>query len=593
MYFIECSPKTGDYTLALSNESNKKNYLLHKYEPKEQVLKVLEDINWGNKNTIWILFGFQFGYLIDKLIEEVGETVNILVIEPDPAILEEELELCGHYYNKKKNISFFSGNDWMQFNEILDEVIGMENFNNYKMISNKEYLVYYKDYYKKVIELVKLAAMNKKINYHTIILGNTQNIVNAVRNRYDYVKTCDMMLLDSKFKDIPAVLVLAGPSLDKNIKYLKEFNGLIFIVGRTITPVLKLGVTPDLVFALDPYDFTIKTFGDYQKYDVPLFALGQCCASVVQGCQSPYKYFLYNTNEIRGLLGIKINPVLSLSGSVATLCLSTATFLGCSPILFIGQDLAYEGNKKYANEADELYKPEMMKKDIGLKKIKGYYGDEVYSNATMINFRRWIENFIYQNSSTKYINCTEGGAYIEGAEHISFKEAIKRYNPPKKVTIQHQFLKENEGIDIDKNLVQGIKNMQIIEKYVHQSINDFDTLIQIYQNEKSTKKRDKEVLKYVSQIEKRDKEIKKLERSEPLMNMLMERAKYAIMASNDCKEPLHETQEEYRLRYIRVNRETYIYIEKECIKLLDLLIKELPQELQNEVFKKGEQINEL
>lgn len=585
MHIIECSPKTNDYTLAfLDDETQKKHYVMSKYEPKEKALKYLDNVDYGNKSTIWILFGFQFGYIIDKILEVAGEDINILVIEPDKQALEDALELCGHFYEDKINIKFFSGSNWIELKEKLDTLIGMENFNNFRIIATKEYLTYYKDYYKHVLELIDQRSEDKVVNYHTIIAGNTYNIVNTVQNRYELAKTCDMMKHYNKFKDIPAVLVLAGPSLDKNIEYLKEFNGLIFIIGRTITPVLNLGVKPDLIFAVDPYGFSIATFGEYQTYDIPLFTLGQCSHKVVEGCQSPYKYFLYNTSEIEGLLGIRINPGLDLSGSVATLCLSTAQFFGCSPIILIGQDLAYSGDKLYANQADALYTPEMKNKAWGMRKIKGYYGDEVYSSGGMITFLRWIEDFMYHNPSSKYINSTEGGAYIEGAEHISFKEAIDLYNPKEKVTMEHTFLKDNEGVDVDRNLLEGIKGIKIVQKSVHKSIEEFNRIIQFYKNEKPSKKRDKKVLKHMKKINKYDKEIEEIKRVSAIMNMLLKRAQAAISSSNDCKEPLNETKEEFRLRYLKVNRDTYDYVEKECMKLLDLLIVELPKELQIEYF---------
>lgn len=584
MFYIECSPKTTDYTLAISEKTTKKFYLLNQYEPKEKALENLKNIDLGNKSTIWIVFGFQFGYIIDKLIETIGEKVNILIIEPNKVILYESLELCGHYYEKKAHIRFFSGTDWMQLKEILNELIGMENFNNFRIVPTKEYLAYYKDYYDQVLKLISTCSEDKMMNYHTIILGNTHNIVNTVQNRYDLAKTCDMNRLYNKFKNIPAVLVLAGPSLDKNIEYLKEFKGLIFVVGRTITPVLKLGVKPDLIFAVDPYDFSIETFGEHKEYDVPLVALGQCHHNVVKGCQSPYKYFIYNSSELKGLLGLTVNPCLDLAGSVATLCLSTAEVFGCSPIIWIGQDLAFSEGKMYASNADALY-TEDKKNTFILKKIKGYYGDEVYSEFGMVNFLHWIEGFIYYHPSSKYINCTEGGAYIEGAEHIPFKEAISLYNPENKITIDHKFLKDNENIDIDQNFLEGVEGIKTIKECVHDSLKDFDALIKFYQEGKTTKKYQKQLLKHLKNIKERDKKIEKVERIRFIMDMLIERAKFAISASNDCKEPLRETENEYRIRYLRVNRETYDYLEKECDKLLDLLKPEIEQILKKENIK--------
>lgn len=573
-YSIEVSPKNGEYTLALI-EGSHKQYVMSKYQPKQSTLADFKQ-NLGNRSTIWILFGFQFGYLIDYLQEVIGQDVNILIIEPNEDLLEEALLLCGDQYMQNPHVHFFSGENWSNLKNQLDTLLGMENFNNYKLIPNKAYLTFYKEYYKKVLNIVKQRVEDKMINLHTIILGNSQNILNTVQNRYDMAHTCDMHEIAYKFQGIPAALVLAGPSLEKNIELLKDFNGLIFVVGRTLTPVCNLGVQPDLVFSVDNHDIIIETFGDYKIYDVPLVTLGQCNPLVVKGCQSPYKYFIYNGAEVAGLLNIRVNPCLDLAGSVATLCLSTANYLGCSPIIFLGQDLAFEGNKRYAKGADSFLTAGMSKEGTwGLRKIKGYYGNEVYSDAQMISFLNWIENFILTHPDSKYINCTEGGAYIHGAEHIPFKEAIDQYNPPEKVLIPHKFLSDNEGIDVDQSLVTSASSLKKIKEYVHEGAQHYDALIKLYTEEKSSKKRDKHVIKHVKQIEHLDKQIEEVDKANFLIDMLMERVKITLVASNDSKEPIGEKKEELRLRTLRLNRDTYTYLERECECLIILLKEEI------------------
>ena len=572
-YMIERSPKNGEYTLILNNDKSKQ-YVLSKYEPRQKANSLLGE-DWGNKSTNWIIFGFNFGYTIDKLTETVSDKVNILIIEPNELLLKEEMQLVekNNRYTAK-NIRFFTGTEFSKLKQTVDEMFGTYEFNNFRIISNEVYLLYYGEYCKKALSVIDQCIDDKIINFNTIVLGNVQYIINTVRNRLDIAETCDMGYLRDKYKGIPAVVVSAGPSLDKNIKYLREFNGLIFVMGRTLTPVLKLGVRPDFVVSLDPYDLVYETFGENKEYDIPLITLCQSNPKVVRGCKS-YKYFLHNSSELEGLLGMRVNPVLDLSGSVATLCLSSAVFLGCSPVMFIGQDLAFEGERMYATDSNAINSRTTFENNPDLKWIKSFYGKQICSNVNMISFLRWIEKFISEHPQSEYINCTEGGAYIEGASHMSFMEAIKQYNPDKKVTVTHKKLSDREGIDIENNFKNALIKLDKMKGLLEEGATKYGELVNMYESNKLVPSI---LTKNIKRIQKIDKKIEEIPGSEMLMKMLMERVQYAVAADNENKESIGETQEELRDRKLKLNYQTYTYLMKECNYILTLLRNEVSNE---------------
>ena len=68
--------------------------------------------------------------------------------------------------------------------------------------------------------------------------------------------------LKSQMADIPAAVVSAGPSLDKNIQLLKRGaeKFLIIAVSTALKPLLKTGVFPDFIVAIDPDETSVKGF---------------------------------------------------------------------------------------------------------------------------------------------------------------------------------------------------------------------------------------------------------------------------------------------------------------------------------------------
>ena len=59
--------------------------------------------------------------------------------------------------------------------------------------------------------------------------------------------------LRGSFKNKPAVLVAAGPSLDQSLPLLKEVqdNCVIIAVDSAVTPLTNAGIMPDFVTTLD------------------------------------------------------------------------------------------------------------------------------------------------------------------------------------------------------------------------------------------------------------------------------------------------------------------------------------------------------
>ena len=90
---------------------------------------------------------------------------------------------------------------------------------------------------------------------------------------FKYVKestfSCD---LEDKMKNKPAIIVSAGPSLEKNIHLLKKCKNDFFIItgGRTLKSLINIGVKPDLIAAIDGEETTYELVKEYIDLGIPL-----------------------------------------------------------------------------------------------------------------------------------------------------------------------------------------------------------------------------------------------------------------------------------------------------------------------------------
>jgi hypothetical protein len=147
-------------------------------------------------------------------------------------------------------------------------------------------------------------------------------------------------------------------------------------------------------------------------------------------------------------------------GSVSTAIFGMGIYLQCNPIILVGQDLALTNCKQYcSNSADggmliklnqqgdaftyDNVSPgyELLMENGGSNStmhrektltLPGYYGGTVLTKADYAQFHAEFENHAeMENSKTnpiRILNCTEGGAYIKGFEHIPLAEAIADIN---------------------------------------------------------------------------------------------------------------------------------------------------------------------
>ena len=103
----------------------------------------------------------------------------------------------------------------------------------------------------------------------------------------------------------------------------------------------------------------------------------------------------------------------------------------------MGQDLAFSSSGDlYANKA-ELDSSAKRVASLGEKfEVEGFYGEKVTTNASFSFFAQFYKHFAKQvtkETETKLFNCTEGGIFLEGFQHISLDNFIK--NEVEKLTI--------------------------------------------------------------------------------------------------------------------------------------------------------------
>lgn len=262
-------------------------------------------------------------------------------------------------------------------------------------------------------------------------------------------------VLADRFRDRPVVVVSPGPSLEKNVGQLRQLVGraVIMTCPHALAALEAEGIVPDIVVVGDAKTLAWQ-YGDYDFSRVPALVL-MAPADPELFALPARNVFLYSFNpDVDGwafdALGEK--AFLVSGGSVACVELSLAMLMGAPEVYFVGQDLAFDGDRYYAStvrDGETRARVEdgrfVLERNLPVDRfnhhqkrtwrttaqqsvlVPGWHGGEVPTSHVFTIFLDWFSVVLRSNLCTaRVFNCTEGGAYIDGMIHIPLERAVAR-----------------------------------------------------------------------------------------------------------------------------------------------------------------------
>jgi hypothetical protein len=225
------------------------------------------------------------------------------------------------------------------------------------------------------------------------------------------------------FHGVPAIIVSAGPSLEKNVHLLDNLKNKAILIscGSALGPLRRRGITPHFEVVVDPNPAMHEVLRPYLDSPVCFVLSLMAQYRISQECAGQRMYFLVNfdtrvTEDLKRIT--RINTILPAMASVSTTALFFAIHAGCDPIIFVGLDLCYTDGRTHIDNIDPP-------KDSCM--FKAADGRLVQSSTAMKEAFDFYADFLPTLKDRKIVNATEGGAGVYGAEHISLAEATARY----------------------------------------------------------------------------------------------------------------------------------------------------------------------
>ncbi len=452
----ELKQENGAYNLFYKNQ-----YLHNPINPLGEAQEIFAMAE-NSPVAIHLVYGLGLGYLFQ--VASLNSQGAVILYEPDLNIMKITFTLVDFSNDiLKKNV--YITNNLEQVNEYIYQKSNTKNSplllstTSYRELNRENFASLVKE----LQQMIGRFGLDLKYTKERF-WGLTRNLI---KNLPNLVHETPIAEFRNRFAGQTAVVVSAGPSLDKNIEIIKKYreNIVLIVVGTAIKTLYKHGIKPDFLCLIEAYDSS-KQIQGLDLSDVYFVTEPTANNSLRQfKYKDTFSHIAKNlpiNNWWSKLANIDIEEYSS-KGTVSYTALNCARILGCSRIIIVGQDLAYVEGQCYSKDSaykdlvcqynNETKKWEITAKDFAnfcnslsnsqnkevriktaqkrlenlnasLYYVKGINGDMIPTESVYATFIKPLTEFTEIYNDRKYINASMIGAQIDGFENLTLEEAL-------------------------------------------------------------------------------------------------------------------------------------------------------------------------
>ncbi|OGK12846.1 MAG: hypothetical protein A2W80_07425 [Candidatus Riflebacteria bacterium GWC2_50_8] len=432
-YLVEPA-KNGAMTLAI--KQNDKLHQIHsRYDPQREAMQQLTGMNLINPKIIVVL-GLGLGYHINACLEALKESnLFIVVIEKDVEAFRAALQNVdmSDLLNSDK-IRWVIGVPEEEGYAVLHEMIKQAGITLQLFLKTLQVFNHpvidkvHGEYHRHMLKCFREAAHAIIFNYGNCPEDSMIGVENIMKNLATIIKNPGVKDLYGAFKGRPGIIVSTGPSLDKNIRELKDaLNSAVVIAADSALKILlKHDITPHAAVSLERVMHVATMFkelpDDYKK-KIWLAGTPVIRKESYDAWPGP-TFMIYRAFAHFDWLNMPKGTLL-VGPSCSNMAFKVLESIGCDPIILVGQDCSFKSAEKtHADDAPSVTNLKLKERD--LFKVKGNCEEFVFTNQIYDMFRRAFVTDLASYRG-KCINATEGGAYIEGTTLMTLREAIDKY----------------------------------------------------------------------------------------------------------------------------------------------------------------------
>ena len=438
----------------------------------------------------FIFFGVGLGLHIKEIHNKL-DTPVYFIVENDLELFRLSLFTMDYQllHNNGATVLFSIGEN----NE--DFIKSFETFFNESYITN-HYIKYFsisEAYFEKIKEIQYFIINIPYLCYtHEKVLENYITTIELFKNKYRFLnisKHFDKTI----FEDKPVIILGAGPSLEKNIKWLKKNqNKFIVIAVFSILPKLfQEDITPDIIIHLDYIEKPMRKvisqidFKNFTKNSIFIFMANNIPMHLFEPFNIKERTIFFESRS-----HYKKDFGYLQAKSVGEISYALALIFNTKEIFLLGLDLALdpESGKVYSSGHTNERKLDIkdteetiMSLEDSVVTAKGNFRDSVYTTPLLKDSIQFMDKFSYEykKEEQKVYNLNDG-AYFKGIQPLAVKDIdLDRYQKIDKEKLFFELLttfkkySSNELTNeekkmFEKRLKEIYSKKQIVKKFQKQ-----------------------------------------------------------------------------------------------------------------------------
>jgi|CXWL01.1.fsa_nt_gi Tfp pilus assembly protein PilF len=480
---IEAVKPSETYVNVKFRTKEGKSHWLYGGEPFEAANKALDKHAFGSEGLV-IVFGLAMGYMQKLLLDRLGKGHVLVIYERCESFLKVALEHVDlTVFLRDKRVELVIGDDLGRLDHVL-----AQHSTKYMLTGRLALLQQgmackwdpagYKKAHERIGERLKVIQVNKNTRMG---LGHLM-LKNSLENMHQIMRLPGVNRLKDLFKGKPAIIVSAGPSLQKNLALLKEAQGRAVIIA--CDTVLRLlvpnGIVPDFTVTADPQEMSYRKFRDIPMDPQSAIVCHPINYPDMIRTFAGRKFAIGSNMSIYRWLSSCCPEKGQLDAgtqSVAHMAFNLAVLLGADPIIFVGQDLCFYDNRKYAGH---LSKGSPWERRVLKGKKKTVPAEDIFkapveTETLFQSFKVLMEDLI-KRSRAQCINATEGGIGLKGTTVMTLRDAIDRYCQGEPLGITDR-VRRVGGEEREINVARLKKELESAKKSADEVIKDSEKVL--------------------------------------------------------------------------------------------------------------------
>lgn len=316
-----------------------------------------------SRHAAFVVRGFGLGYHVGALAKRVGGKGVVLVFEPDKRLLRAVLERIDCTAWLAGVMVFVDPDDRGAMSEAAGHVeplmamgtVMLDHPASLARLSRDRAASRFAERFTTVVATVR-------VNMASTLMQTAATMRNCLQNMDQYATRAGIEPLRGLFKGRTAIVVSAGPSLQRNVEMLSRpgvaDRFVIVAVQTVLKPLLERGIRPHFVCALDYHEVSRRFYEGLTAEMVEgVTLIAEPKVNPAVPAAFPGMVRMVGDSFLDLVLG---DPAADKGGlarpmgrlqsgtTVAHLCCYFARFLGCDPVCLIGQDLGFTDGQYYA-----------------------------------------------------------------------------------------------------------------------------------------------------------------------------------------------------------------------------------------------------